>query len=51
MTKRDIAFFLGMSPESLSRILKELEAQGVINNHFNHIEFRDIKQIMHSIVT
>ena len=50
MTKRDIAFFLGMSPESLSRILKELEAQGVINNHFNHIVFRDIKQIMHSTV-
>jgi len=51
MTKRDIAYFLGMSPESLSRNLKELEAQGVINNHFNHIDFRNIKQIMHSIVT
>jgi len=51
MTKRDIAFFLGMSPESLSRILTGLEAQGLINNHFNNIEFRDIKQVMHSIET
>ena len=51
MTKRDVALFLGMSPESLSRNLKELESQGMINNYFNHIEFRDIKQIMHSIVT
>lgn len=49
MTKRDIALFLGMSPESLSRILKKLEAQGMINNHFKHIEFRDIKQVMHPI--
>ena len=49
MTKIDIALYLGMSPESLSRILTRLQSQGVIHNHPRYIEFRNAKKLMLSI--
>ena len=49
MTKIDIAFYLGMTPESLSRGLTKLQSQGVIHNHKRHIEFCDTKKLILSI--
>ena len=49
MTKVDIALYLGMTPESLSRRLTKLQSQGVIHNHKRYIEFCDAKKLMLSI--
>ena len=39
MTKLDIALYLGIRPESLSRILTRLQSRGVIQNSPRYIEF------------
>ncbi len=41
MSKQDIAGFLGLSPESLSRSLKRLEESGAIENHRKSIVLVD----------
>ena len=49
MTKIDIAHYLGMSPESLSRRLTKLQNQGVIRNNLRYLEFCNTKKLMLSI--
>ena len=49
MTKTDIAHYLGMSPESLSRRLTKLQNQGVIRNNLRYLEFCNTKKLMLSI--
>jgi len=49
MTKIDIALYLGMSPESLSRRLTRLQRQGVIHNHPRYIVFCNTKKLILSI--
>jgi len=49
MTKIDIALYLGMTPESLSRILAKLQSKGVIHNHPRYIEFCNAKKLILSI--
>jgi CRP/FNR family transcriptional regulator len=44
MRKTDIANYLGLAPESLSRALHALEEEGVILNHSKHIYVSDIKK-------
>lgn len=46
MSKTDIASYLGIRAESLSRILTDLEKQGVIRNCPRHIEIEDINTAM-----
>jgi CRP/FNR family transcriptional regulator, anaerobic regulatory protein len=46
MAKIDIALYLGMTPESLSRGLTKLQRQGVIRNHLRHIECRNTRKLM-----
>lgn len=41
MSKGDIASYLGMRPESVSRALRNLQNQGVIQNHLKTIEIKD----------
>lgn len=43
MRKVDIASFLALTPEHLSRILREFEDSGLIRNHFRSIEYLDSK--------
>ena len=43
MSKGDIANYLGLRPESVSRALQKLQSQGVIRNYKNAIEIIDIK--------
>ena len=43
MSKGDIANYLGLRPESISRALQKLQKQGVIRNHKNAIEILDMK--------
>lgn len=43
MSKGDIANYLGLRPESVSRALHKLQSQGVIRNYKNAIEIIDIK--------
>ena len=49
MTKIDIALYLGMSLESLSRRLTKLQSQGVIHDHARYLEFCNIKKLMLSM--
>jgi len=49
MTKIDIALYLGMTPESFSRGLTELQSQGVIHNHNRYLKFCNAKKLMLSI--
>jgi len=49
MAKTDIAAYLGMSPESFSRGLTELQSQGVIHNHYGYLEFCNARKLMLSI--
>lgn len=49
MSKIDIALYLGIRPESLSRILTRLQSQGVIQNSPRYIEFCNAKKLMLSI--
>jgi len=42
MSKVDIASYLGMRPESVSRALRNLQNQGVIQNHLKTIEIKDL---------
>ena len=49
MTKIDIALYLGMSPESLSRGLTKLQSQGVIHNHPRYIKCCNARKLMLSI--
>jgi len=42
MSKGDIASYLGMRPESVSRALRNLQNQGVIHNHLKSIEIKDL---------
>jgi Mn-dependent DtxR family transcriptional regulator len=35
MAKSDIANYLGMQPESISRALRQLESQGLVKNNTN----------------
>lgn len=44
MRKTDIANYLGLAPESLSRALHALEEEGVIVNHAKHIHLSDIQK-------
>lgn len=41
MRKTDIANFLSLTPEHLSRVLHEFEKAGLIRNHFRSIEYLD----------
>ncbi|GAB4354785.1 MAG: helix-turn-helix domain-containing protein [Gammaproteobacteria bacterium] len=41
MRKSDIASFLSLTPEHLSRVLHEFEQAGLIRNHFRTIEYLD----------
>ncbi len=43
MSKGDVACYLGLCPESLSRALKKLEKDGVIRNRSKFIELLDTK--------
>ena len=43
MSKGDIANYLGLRPESISRALQKLQRQGVIRNYKNAIEIVDMK--------
>jgi CRP/FNR family transcriptional regulator len=45
MRKTDIANYLGLAPESLSRALHVLEKEGVIINHGKAIYLSDIKKV------
>jgi CRP/FNR family transcriptional regulator len=49
MSKSDIASYLGIRSESLSRILANLQKQGVIRNRFRHIEINDMDAAMQLI--
>ena len=49
MTKADIASYLGLRPESVSRALTNLQKQGVIRNYLKYIEFDDINAAMRAI--
>lgn len=42
MSKGDIASYLGMRPESVSRALRKLQNLGIIENHLKTIEIKDI---------
>ena len=44
MRKADIANYLGLAPESLSRALNALEEEGMIVNHLKHIYLSDIQK-------
>ena len=41
MTKDDIARYLGICPETLSRVLNRLNKNGVIRNHSKSLELLD----------
>lgn len=43
MPKSDIANYLGLRPESISRALQKLQSQGVIRSHKNAIEILDME--------
>lgn len=45
MSKGDIANYLGLRPESLSRALSKLQSEGIIKNHPKEIELLDIDAI------
>jgi len=45
MSKGDIANYLGLRPESLSRALSKLQAEGIIKNHPKEIELLDLEGI------
>lgn len=49
MSKSDIASYLGIRAESLSRVLANLQRQGVIRNRFRFIEINDINAAMQAI--
>lgn len=49
MSKSDIASYLGIRAESLSRILANLQRQGVIRNYTKYIEIDDINTAMRVI--
>lgn len=49
MSKSDIASYLGIRAESLSRILANLQKQGVIRNYTKYIEIDDINAAMRMI--
>lgn len=49
MSKSDIASYLGIRAESLSRILANLQRQGVIRNYTKYIEIDDINAAMRMI--
>lgn len=49
MSKGDIASYLGLRPESLSRVLTKLQSDGIIRNHTKKIEFLDIKAILQQV--
>jgi CRP/FNR family transcriptional regulator len=51
MTKTDIASYLGIRPESVSRALTNLQRQGVIRNHLRYIEINDINAAVRAICT
>lgn len=46
MAKTDIASYLGIRAESLSRILANLQKQGVIRNYSKYIEIDDVNAAM-----
>ena len=46
MSKGDIASYLGLRPESLSRALGKLQSNGIIRNHAKKIEFLDIEAVL-----
>ncbi|MCG8426692.1 MAG: cyclic nucleotide-binding domain-containing protein [Chromatiales bacterium] len=46
MSKGDIASYLGLRAESLSRALTRLQKAGLIHNHGKTIEFHDIDRIL-----
>lgn len=43
MRKGDIACYLGLRPESLSRALSRLQREGIIRNHAKSIELQDMQ--------
>jgi len=49
MSKGDIASYLGLRPESLSRALSKLQEAGLIRNHGREIEFPDLIAIRRTI--
>jgi CRP/FNR family transcriptional regulator len=49
MSKTDIASYLGIRAESLSRILGDLQKQGILRNCLRYIEINDINAAMQMI--
>ncbi len=49
MTKTELASYLGMTPETLSRILNKLEAEDLIGNQPQSIDLRDRTQLLVSL--
>jgi len=49
MSKTDIASYLGIRAESLSRILADLQKQGILRNYCRYIEISDINAAMQMI--
>ncbi len=49
MSKTDIASYLGLRPESLSRALTKLQQNGTIRNHPKTIELLDMESIFRSV--
>ena len=49
MSKGDIASYLGLRPESLSRALRKLQSRGVIRNYGKRVEILDLQTISSSL--
>ncbi|MCP3866803.1 MAG: helix-turn-helix domain-containing protein [Gammaproteobacteria bacterium] len=45
MTKGDIASYLGLRPESLSRALRKLQSRGIIRNHGKRVEVLNVSAV------
>lgn len=49
MSKGDIASYLGLRPESLSRALGKLQGRGIIRNYGKRVEIPDLRSISGSL--
>jgi CRP/FNR family transcriptional regulator, anaerobic regulatory protein len=45
----DVAQIVGVSPEHLSRLLSELESEGIVRRHRSHIMLPDVQRLWHRI--